>query len=115
MRYGSLLNRYRNEPLFKYLFNDGVKTWYPILRKNYGIMMHHTVYADQILDLTMSGACPQDYLENHMDQDANLLMDDLKKDDKRLEHLNELDPSGENRKFLKHMYLGEDGRRKYGN
>ena len=32
MRYESLLNRYRNEPLFKYLFNDGVKTWYPILK-----------------------------------------------------------------------------------
>ncbi len=106
MRYGSLLNRYRNEPLFKYLFNDGVKTWYPILRKNYGVMMHYSVYAERILELTMSGACPQDYLENQFDRSANLQMDDLKKDDERLKHLNELDPTGENRKLLKQYYWG---------
>ena len=75
-------------------------------------MFHHSVYADEILDLTISGACPQDYLRNHMDQDACLLMDDLKKDESFLQLLNQLDPTGENRKQLKGWYLAEQHRKK---
>ncbi len=113
MRYGSFLNRYKNEPLFKHLFKDGVKTWYPILKKNYGIMFHHSFYAEEILRLTFSGACPQNYLENHMNQPAGLNADSLKKDKAFMAQLKELDPSGENRKTLLHCYIYEDTRRKY--
>ena len=112
MRYVSLLNRFRNEPLYKYLFKDGVNAWYPILRKNYGITMHYTVYADEILELTISGACPQNFLDNHMEQDLNIRIDDLKKDEQLLEHLNELDPTGKIREDLKHWYLAEGIRKK---
>lgn len=113
-RYSSHLNRYSEEPLFEYLYEDGVRTWYPILRKNFGVEMHFGVYADYILRLTMSGVCPRDYLKKNSDIGINMPTTELEEDEKSIRLLKELDPTGEYRKELRNWYLAEDSRKRTG-
>ena len=113
-RYLSHLNRYREEPLFKYLYEDGVRIWYPILRKNFGTTMYFGVYAEYILRLTMSGACPKDYLKQNSDIGINMPTTELEEDEKSIQFLKELDPTGEYRKELRSWYFAEESRRRFG-
>jgi len=113
-RYASYMSMYRSQPIFKYLYHEGVKMWFPILLKNHGVKLWYGDYADEIMTLTFSGACPKNYLEEHMDNNPNLHGDDIKKDPVLVEKLEEMDPSGEIRKTLRYHYTSEEHKRKYG-
>ena len=112
-RYSTHLNRYIEEPLFKYLYEDGVRIWYPILRKNFGVTMNFGVYAEYILRLTMSGACPIDYLKKNSDIGINRPTTELEEDEKSIQFLKELDPTREYRKELRSWYFAEESRRRF--
>ena len=76
--------------------------------------MYFGVYAEYILRLAMSGACPKDYLKQNSDTGINMPTTELEEDEKSIQFLKELDPTGEYRKELRNWYFAEESRRRFG-
>jgi hypothetical protein len=98
--------RYSKEPIYDYLYHEGVATWVPVLKRkiNDNLFWDIKWYSGRVIELTFAGASPDDF-ENIEGNGLNISADKIKKDPQLEKQLNKMDLSGETRKTLLYEYL----------